>query len=153
MEKIPSASSAPRHFGGPYNPIEFPHRDVTDAVLGAAVEVHRQLGPGFLESCYEEALCLELEARGISYDRQVTVRVRYRGSIVASHRIDLIVCRKVVVELKAVRDLDDAHLAVCLAYLHATELVVGLIVNFSSAKLRCRRVVNSKRMTAEDPKV
>jgi GxxExxY protein len=154
MEKIPSAPSAPRHFGGPYSSFEYPHRDVTDAVLGAAIEVHRRLGPGFLESCYEEALCLEFEARRISYERQLTVRVRYREAVVAKHLLDLVVSRKVVVEIKAVRDVDDTHLAVCRAYLKATGLAVGLIVNFSSGKIRCRRVVNTAQCgIAEGPKV
>src|SRR4051812_36288960 len=78
-----------------FRPAEYPHRDVTDGVIGAAIEVHRRRGPGFLESCYEEALCVELDERRIDYARQVTVRVPYRSVVVGIHRLDLIVAGKV----------------------------------------------------------
>jgi GxxExxY protein len=125
---------------------------VTDRIIGAAIEVHRRLGPGFLENAYEEAMCLELQERHIPFQQQVSVNVRYRGVIVDRHRMDLVVESKVVVELKAVRQVEDLHLAVALAYLRAAGLTTGLILNFSEAKLRVRRVVKSLRATAEAPR-
>ena len=145
----PSAPSAPRRLGGPDRFADAPHRHITERIIGAAIAVHRELGPGFLEAAYEEALCLELQERAVPFARQVGVRVRYRGVTVDQHRIDLIVEGKVVVEIKAVREIEDAHLATTLAYLKATSLTAGLILNFKEAKLRVRRVVRSIPETAE----
>jgi GxxExxY protein len=129
-----------------YDADEYPHADQTSRVIGAAIEVHRALGPGFLEAVYEEALALELENRKIPYERQRIVRVRYRGATVGVHRIDLITDGKIVVELKAVKAIEDIHLAVTLSYLKATSLPVGLIINFAEATLRVRRVAGGSRI-------
>lgn len=127
----------------------YPHSDQTSRVIGAAIDVHRELGPGFLESVYEEALSLELDRRQIPYERQRLVRITYRGSVVGVHRIDLVTEQTVVVELKAVKTIDDAHLAVTLAYLKATKLPIGLIINFAEATLRVRRVARGRTINAE----
>lgn len=129
----------------------WPNWDVTEKVIGCAIEVHRRLGPGFLEAAYEEALCVELQERRLPFQRQVSVVVRYKGVVVDRHRLDLIVDGKIVVEVKAVREIDGAHLATALAYLKATSLVTGVILNFSEAKLRARRVVRTDAVTAEGP--
>ena len=118
----------------------YPHSDVTKKVIGAAIEVHKILGPGFMEKAYEEALALELDRLKVGYERQRLIRVRFRGAIVDTHKIDLIVEGKVVVELKAVKQVEDLHLAVTLAYLKATDLNVGLVINFAETILRVRRV-------------
>lgn len=102
--------------------------------------MHRSLGPGFLESIYEEALCVELDRRSVVYQRQLPVRVRYEGVPVGLYKLDLVVCGKVVVEIKAVEAIESAHLAVTLAYLKATSLQVGLVINFSDCVMRSRRV-------------
>jgi len=99
--------------------------------IGAAIEVHRHLGPGFLESAYEEALAIELQARGIEFERQVPMPVIYKGHTVAEHRIDLIVEGMLVVELKTVDSLHSVHLAQVLAYLKAGAFQVGLLINFN----------------------
>lgn len=127
----------------------YPHSDVTKKVIGAAIDVHKILGPGFMEKAYEEALALELERLGVSYERQRLVRVRFRGAIVDTHKIDLVVEGKVVVELKAVKAVEDVHLAVTLAYLKATDLNVGLVINFAEAMLRVRRVARGIHMNTE----
>jgi len=101
------------------------HSDETDRIIAAAIEVHRALGPGFLEQIYEEALALELETRKIPFERQKSIRVRYRGQSVGLYRLDFAVNDKVVVEL---------------AYMKATGLPVGLILNFAESTLRVRRV-------------
>jgi GxxExxY protein len=90
--------------------------EITGQVIGAAIEVHRELGPGFLESVYEAALVVELRHRGIPFIRQLCVPVVYRGVDVGLHRLDLFVADQVVVELKAVKDLSQEHFAVVRSY-------------------------------------
>lgn len=112
------------------------HTEITGAIIGACIEVHRELGPGLLESAYEIALERELTMRGLSFERQVEIPVRYKGALLPSgYRADLIV-EKVVVELKAVVDLLPVHEAQLLTYLRLTGLPVGLLVNFNVPALR-----------------
>jgi len=124
-----------------------PLDDKTEAqiemVIDCALAVHRTLGPGFIESVYHNALCLELQSRDIPFETERTVVVRYRERPVGIHRLDLIVHSAVVVELKAVKWLDPAHHAQVLSYLRATGYRVGLLMNFGGATLAqgLRRVV------------
>ena len=127
------------------------HSDETDRIIAAGIEVHKALGPGFLESIYEEALALELEARKIPFERQKSVRVRYRGASVGLYRLDFAVNSKVVVEVKAVSAIDEVHLAVTLAYMKATGLPVGLILNFCEPTLRVRRVGRERSAMNGEP--
>ena len=124
---------------------------LTDQIIACAISVHKELGPGFLESFYEEAVAIELSRQQISYHRQWPVNIHFKGVVIGTHRMDLIVDNKVVVELKAVKDIDDAHLATCLSYLKATRLQVGLIINFSAAKIRIRRVIRTELTGRVDP--
>lgn len=128
---------------------KFYHGELTDRIIACAIAVHKELGPGFLEKIYEEAFAIELASRRIPHDRQYPVSIRYHGMAIGMHRIDLIVDSKVVVELKAVKEIDDAHLATCLSYLKATKLRVGLIINFSEPKTRVRRVMRALEWTTE----
>ena len=128
---------------------KFYFRSLTDRIIAGAIEVHKELGPGFLESIYEEAFSIELDHQQIPYQRQLPVRIRYQGVAVGLHRVDLIIDKKVVVELKAVKEINNAHLATCLSYLKATKLRVGLIINFSEAKTRIRRVMRAPELTTE----
>ena len=121
-------------------PAAYLHSEVTSTVNAAAIAVHRKLGPGFLESIYEEALCVEFGRRKIRYQRQVPVHVRYEGMPVGLYRLDLVIEGKIVVEVKAVEHIHEVHLAVALAYLKATRLQVGLIINFADSIMRSRRV-------------
>jgi len=113
------------------------------AVIDCAVAVHRTLGPGFIESVYHNALCLELQTRGIPFETEKTVVVRYLEKPVGVHRLDLVVDSAVIVELKAVKCLDAAHHAQVLSYLKATGYRVGLLMNFGGVTLSqgLRRVV------------
>jgi GxxExxY protein len=120
------------------------HQELTGSVIGAAIEVHRALGPGFLESVYENALAIELKARGICFERQLDVPIRYRESEVGLHRLDLLVAGLIVVELKAVKALDDVHFAVVRSYLRATGREHGLILNFAKPTLEIKRVIASE---------
>jgi GxxExxY protein len=110
--------------------------DLTGRIIGCAIEVHRQLGPGLLESIYESALAVELEFAKISVSRQVPVPIQYRGRIIGEHRIDLIVENTVVVELKSVERMDPVFEAQILTYLRITKLKVGLLINFNSRLVR-----------------
>lgn len=115
--------------------------DLTGRIIGAAIEVHRALGPGFLESVYENALVLELQSLGLSVDQQLEVSIRYRDKPVGLHRIDLLVESSVVVELKTVRDFEDIHYVIVRSYLKALGLKHGLLLNFAKTKLEVKRVV------------
>jgi GxxExxY protein len=115
--------------------------DVTGRIIGAAIEVHRELGPGFLEAVYEAALIVELRLRGIPFVRQQPIPIVYRGVEVGLHRLDLLVDDKIVVELKAVRDLAPEHFAIVRSYLKAASLQHGLILNFSKPTLEIKRVI------------
>jgi GxxExxY protein len=104
----------------------------TGPIIGAAIEVHRQLGPGLLESAYEECLCHELHLRGLSFERQVALPVSYKGlQLDCGYRIDLIVEQEVVVELKAIERLLPIHEAQLLTYLKISGKRVGLLLNFN----------------------
>ena len=118
-------------------------------VIGAAIEVHRVLGPGYLESVYEEALCLELQSRGIPFARQPIVTVSYKGIVVGEGRIDILVADSLVIELKAVEMLLPIHGVQLLSYLKATGYQLGLLINFNSQYLKngIRRIVSSKHFS------
>lgn len=113
------------------------------ALIGAAIAVHRELGPGFVESIYERALVVELSRRQIPFAQQPVQQIFYRDVLVGEHRLDLVIAGRVIVELKAVETINGQHLAQMLSYLRATELELGLILNFHAAVLRegIRRVV------------
>lgn len=104
-------------------------------VIGAGIEVHRKLGAGFLESIYERALCVEFKACGLSYERQVPLAVHYRGVRVGEGRLDLLVGRRLVVEVKTVEEILPVHVAQVISYLKATRQPLGLILNFKVARL------------------
>ena len=112
-------------------------------VIGAAVQVHKQLGPGFLESAYEQALRIELSARGLAFEAQKPVQLRYRGQVIGNHVLDLIVDGQLILELKAVGSLEDVHFAQLRSYLRATGVEVGLLINFNSSILVVKRVVHN----------
>ena len=125
-----------------------PPRDLdvlVHAVIGAALEVHRLLGPGFLESLYEEALSLELALRGVPFRRQAPIAVEYKGRPIGQARLDLLVSDPLIVELKAVETISAVHLAQILSYLKASRLQLGLVINFNVPELRrgIRRVIRS----------
>jgi len=118
---------------------------LANRVIGAAIEVHRELGPGFMEAVYEEALCVELELRGIPFIRQAPITVSFKNRTVGEGRVDLLVADKLIVELKAVDRLSVIHTAQILSYMKAAECKLGLIINFNSLQLRygIKRVVLS----------
>lgn len=112
-------------------------------VIGCAIEVHRHLGPGFKELIYADALCLEMDSVGLPFEREKQVVVQYRQWEIGPQRIDLIVAGLVIVELKVVRRLKELHRRQLVSYLKATNLQLGLILNFNVSILRTgiRRVI------------
>ena len=119
--------------------------EVTDSIIGAAIEVHRTLGPGLLESAYEVCICRELGLRGLSFERQKELPVHYKGQALdCGYRIDLLVSGLVVVEMKAVEAILPIHEAQLLTYLRLGGWQVGLLINFNVPVLKngiCRRVL------------
>ena len=108
---------------------------ITEQIIGAAIKVHRVLGPGLLESIYEEALCVEFEMQSIEFQRQVDVNVNYKGRTIKGQRIDPIVKGEVIVELKATASVPEVVTAQVLSYLKATGLERALVLNFSAPRL------------------
>jgi GxxExxY protein len=113
--------------------------EITEQIIAAAIRVHRQLGPGFLESVYEEALAVEFALSGIQFLRQYPVPIFYRDHQISEHRLDFPVERKIIIELKAVTQLEDIHFAIGRSYLKATNLQDGLLLNFATTPLTIKR--------------
>lgn len=108
---------------------------LTERIIGCAIQVHRELGAGLLESIYENALCIELETAGLRFQRQCAIPVLYRGHLIGDHRLDLVVEDTVVVELKSVERMDPIFSAQVLTYLRISGKRVGLLINFNSRLL------------------
>ena len=111
--------------------------ELTEKIIGAAIEVHRILGPGLLESIYEEALCVELGERGLGFARQVEIVINYKGREIKGQRLDLLIEGQVIVELKFLSNLPEIAMSQVLSYLKATGLKRALLVNFG-----CKRLVD-----------
>ena len=114
--------------------------ELSERVIAAAIRVHRELGPGFLEVMYEEALSLELATAGLSFERQKLLPVFYREHLIGEHRLDLVVEGKLILELKAISQLEKIHFAIVRSYLKASGLDDALLLNFASTRLVVKRV-------------
>lgn len=123
--------------------------DLTYRIIGCAFEVHNRLGHGFLEKVYEAALVYELLLCGLSVERQVRLAVQYKDAVIGEYVADLIVEGVVLIEIKAIRAIDPAHIAQCINYVTATRLPIGLVINFG-VKVEHRRVAGP---TLRDPSV
>ena len=124
---------------------EHRENDISGKIIGAAIEVHKKLGPGLLESAYEECLCCEMQLRGIEFKRQVPLSLNYKGIVLdCGYRLDLLVEDKVIVELKSIEGLEPIHEAQMLTYLKLRNAWLGLIINFNVIMLKdgVRRLVN-----------
>jgi len=122
----------------------------TYSIIGAAMEVHRQLGRGFLESVYQEAMALEMTARGIPYQREIEIPVFYKNQrLNASFRADFLCFDTIIVELKALSNISGVEEAQLINYLKATGFEVGLLLNFGTASLEHRRLAFSKPLPSE----
>ena len=119
-----------------HEPIPLETERVATEVIGGAIDVHLELGPGFLEKIYQEALCLELDARNIPFERERSIAVYYRGVAIPGQRIDLVVAGCLLVELKAAGRLDAFHEAKVISYLRTTNLRLRLLLNFNARTMK-----------------
>ncbi len=109
---------------------KFEHQELTRKIIGVFYDVYNELGYGFLESVYEEAMAIALRQAGLGVERQVSLKVKFRGEVVGDFRADMVLERAVILELKAASAIDSAHEAQLLNYLRATEIEIGLLLNF-----------------------
>ena len=126
------------------------HKEVTHKIIGAAMKVHKTLGNGFQEVIYQRALAIELERQCLGFSREMEMTVYYEGIDIGTRRVDFFVEDKIMVELKAVINLDETHLNQCRNYLEAYNLPVGLLINFGSNSLQYKRIYNSKHPDAKN---
>jgi GxxExxY protein len=120
--------------------MEIQNKALTDRIIAAAIRVHKELGPGFLEAMYEEALAIELTAAGLAFERQKLLPVFYHEHVIGEHRLDFVVEQKVILELKAISALEDIHFAILRSYLKAANLGDALLLNFATTRLTVKRV-------------
>lgn len=127
---------------------DFQLNKITEEIIGAAIEVHKQLGPGLLESAYQECLCKELYLRGVPFEREKPIRLEYKGlELECGYRIDILVANAVVIELKSVEAIAPIHEAQLITYLKLGKWKIGLLINFNVPVLKDgirRKVLNFK---------
>ena len=130
--------------------MELRDSQITDRIIAAAIRVHRDLGPGFLEGLYEEALAVEFALSGIQFVRQKPITVFYKDHQIGEHRLDFLVEDRIVVELKAIKALEDIHFAIGRSYLKATNLQDGLLLNFATTPLTIKRFCRERSDASPD---
>jgi GxxExxY protein len=121
---------------------QYADRDLTGKIIGAAMEVHRVLGNGFQEVIYQRALAVEMTARGLEFSREHEMAILYKGTEIGTRRVDFFVAERIMVELKALIQLEDVHLAQAKNYLEAYGLATGLLLNFGARSLEVKRVMS-----------
>ena len=124
---------------------EYAESELTGKIIGCAMEVHKHLGNGFQEVVYQRALAIEMSLQGISFSREHNMPIYYKARQVATRRVDFFVEEKIMVELKAIIQLDDGNLAQAINYLEAYRMKIGLLLNFGSPKLEFKRVMKPNR--------
>lgn len=124
-----------------YTENNYPYSEITDKIIKCAIEVHKVLGAGFIESIYEKALISELKREGLKIDVQISVPIFYKGDNIGEHRLDLIVENAVIVEIKAVKEFNEIYQAQVLSYLKATGKRIGLLINFAKTKIEVKRII------------
>lgn len=130
----------------------YPHSALTAKIIGCAMEVHRTLGNGFQEVIYQRALEIEMRQQGLDFSREHEMKIYYKGIEIGTRRADFFVEGKVMVEIKAVIQLEDVHLAQAINYLEAYGLEVGLLLNFGNRSLQFKRVTKpTKNTPAQSP--
>jgi len=120
------------------------HQELTYKIIGCAMKVHSVLGSGFQEVIYQRALAIEMERQGLGFAREMEMTIYYEGIDIGTRRVDFFVDNTIMVELKAVAQLDDSHLAQAINYLEAYNLPVGLLINFGSKSMTHKRAYNTK---------
>jgi len=117
------------------------HKELSDKIIGLAFAVHRTLGPGLLESAYEEGMCWELAHASIPYSRQQVFPLCYKGDYISAYIADLVVDKKVILELKSVKEINDTMTAQLINYLRLSRIPVGYLINFQGIRLEWKRFV------------
>jgi len=123
----------------------YPLSDLTGKIIGCAMEVHKIMGNGFQEVVYQRCLAIEMAQQGIAFSREHEMDLTYKGCSVGTRRVDFFVENEIMVELKAISNLEDVHLAQAINYLEAYELNVGLLINFGNTSLQFKRVSKPNR--------
>ena len=129
-------------------PAEIVEKELSFKILKAAFEVHNELGPGFLESIYEEAMKIELKTQDLTVERQKRIAVKYKEQIIGEHVLDTVVNEKIILEYKAVTELLAVHEQQALSYLKATGLPLAIVINFGTPRVQYRRIVNTAGKTS-----
>ncbi len=124
---------------------EYPLSDLTGKIIGCAMEVHRHLGNGFQEVIYQRALGIEMRLQSLEFTREQEMEIFYKGEDIGTRRVDFFVEGKVMVELKAVIQLEDVHLAQAINYLEAYKMDIGLLINFGNTSLQFKRVMKPNK--------
>ena len=124
---------------------EYPLSELTGKIIGCAMEVHRVLGNGFQERIYQRALAIEMKLQGLNFIREMEMDIYYKDNLIGTRRVDFFVEEQIMVELKAVKHLDDADLAQAINYLEAYKMKIGLLINFGDISLRFHRVMKPKK--------
>jgi len=130
---------------------KYKYQDLTHKIIGAAMEVHRHLGNGFQEVIYQRALAIELCISGIEYEREKEIPLTYKGYDIGTRRVDFFIEKEIMLEIKAVIQLEDVHLAQAINYLEAYGMEVGLLINFGSPSLQFKRVMKPNHSSSENP--
>ncbi|MDP2890482.1 MAG: GxxExxY protein [Bacteroidota bacterium] len=120
---------------------EYKYSDITGKIIRCAMEVHRLLGNGFQEVIYQRSLAIEMQMQGLEFEREKEMPLQYKGYDVGTRRVDFFVMGKIMVELKAVKELEDVHLAQAINYLEAYGMEIGLLINFGNTSLQFKRVM------------
>ena len=116
-------------------------KELSYKIIGAAMEVHKTLGPGFLESVYESALAIEMNLQGISFDQQKRLPISYKGQLIGDYIADFVIEEQIILELKSVSSINSSHAAQAHNYLAATGLNLAIIINFGSTSLQQKRII------------
>lgn len=123
---------------------QFKHSEVTAKIIGCAMEVHNNMGNGFQEVVYQRALSIEMNLQNIHHEREMEIPLTYKGHDIGKRRVDFFVDDKIMVEIKAVKELEDVHLAQAINYLEAYNMEIGLLINFGNIRLQFKRVMKPK---------
>ncbi|EKB50103.1 GxxExxY protein [Cecembia lonarensis] len=124
---------------------KYKYSELTGKIIGCAMEVHKYLGNGFQEVVYQRALSIELNMQGIAHVREQEMPLQYKGFDIGTRRVDFFIEEKIMLEIKAVKELEDVHLAQAINYLEAYGMEIGLLINFGNTSLQFKRVMKPQR--------
>lgn len=124
----------------------YKYADITEKIIGASMKVHQKMRNGYTELIYQRCLCIEFQKAGLRFSEETELPIFYDNIEVGKRRVDFLVEQKIVLEIKAVSELTDAHLAQGLNYLEILNLEIGLLINFGAKRLEFKRLINNKRL-------